>query len=336
MPILIKQAQAPSIFGLVDPNAREMPNMQTLYVDNHVLAHEDNLPMLANLCAPNTGLRLVVSQWLLVEIANFGDKIGAIKRCEFLDSLKPLWMIERMHIQRHEVRRFLWINYFKSDAEPFSAFSEYLSVILSYDQGSSVPLGYTARKWLEDTCVTDVNEEKKRVVFALKTLQGADPKKKKSIEVDIFQEWVLHKIPEYDPEGRPMAKAARQELLGFCYANQKDFYSMCPAMALEDRLCEVRARDPNRVPKESDAIDLQHAVAALSYCDFFITGDRCALFNIEQVARELKSIKTAKTFKTLQALAASLLGLDMEGLTGGEVVNLRPASACALPVLARP
>ncbi|MEW6657689.1 MAG: hypothetical protein AB1424_03415 [Thermodesulfobacteriota bacterium] len=128
----------------------------------------------------------------------------------------------------------------------------------------------------------------------------------KSIDADIFREWVLPKIPEYDPEDRPMAKAVRQELLEFCYANQKDFYSTCPAMAVEDKLCEIRARDPNRVPKESDAIDLQHAVAALSYCDFFITGDRYALFNIEQVARELQSIKTAKTFKTLQSLAGSL------------------------------
>ncbi|MEW6657690.1 MAG: hypothetical protein AB1424_03420 [Thermodesulfobacteriota bacterium] len=140
------------------------------------MANKDNLPMLASLCAPNTGLRLVVSQWLLVEIRNFGDRIGAIKRGEFLDSLNPLWMIERLHIQRHEVRRFLWINYFKRDAEPFSVFSEHLSVVLSYDEGSSAPIGYTAKKWLEDTDVTDVNDEKKRVVSALQTLQSADPK----------------------------------------------------------------------------------------------------------------------------------------------------------------
>ncbi|HEY9073334.1 MAG TPA: hypothetical protein VIN67_04295, partial [Desulfobaccales bacterium] len=181
--------------------------MQTLYVDNDVLAIEDNLPMLATLCAPNNSLRLVVSQWLLVEIANFGDRIEAIKRCEFLDSLKPLWMIERLHIQKHEVRRFVWIDYFKCASEPFSVFNEYLSEVLSYDEGSNVPLGYTAKKWLEDTDVTDVNVEKPRVVSALKTLQSADQNKMKRIKGNIFREWVLPKIPERDPDDRPMTRA---------------------------------------------------------------------------------------------------------------------------------
>ena len=42
-------------------------------------------------------------------------------------------------------------------------------------------------------------------------------------------------------------------------------------MGVEHIVCEARTRDPNRQPTESDAIDLQHTVLGLSYCDALVT-----------------------------------------------------------------
>ena len=42
-------------------------------------------------------------------------------------------------------------------------------------------------------------------------------------------------------------------------------------MGVEHFVCEARTRDPNRQPTESDAIDLQHTVLGLSYCDVLVT-----------------------------------------------------------------
>jgi hypothetical protein len=68
-----------------------------------------------------------------------------------------------------------------------------------------------------------------------------------------------------------MKKADRDTLAGFCWANRDEFYRECPAMGVEHFVCEARTRDPNRPPSESDAIDLQHTVLGLSYCDVLVT-----------------------------------------------------------------
>ena len=68
-----------------------------------------------------------------------------------------------------------------------------------------------------------------------------------------------------------MKKADRDTLAEFCWANRDQFYRECPAMGVEHFVCEARTRDPNRQPTESDAIDLQHTVLGLSYCDALVT-----------------------------------------------------------------
>jgi hypothetical protein len=42
-------------------------------------------------------------------------------------------------------------------------------------------------------------------------------------------------------------------------------------MGVEHFVCEARTLDPNRQSTESDAIDLQHTVLGLSYCDVLVT-----------------------------------------------------------------
>jgi hypothetical protein len=74
-----------------------------------------------------------------------------------------------------------------------------------------------------------------------------------------------------DPSGLLIKKADRDTLAGSCWANRNQFYGECPAMGVEHFVCEARTRDPNRQPTESDAIDLQHTVLGLSYCDALVT-----------------------------------------------------------------
>jgi hypothetical protein len=73
-----------------------------------------------------------------------------------------------------------------------------------------------------------------------------------------------------------MSRGQREELARVCFASRVQFYRECLAMAVEHFLCEARTRDPGRKPEEADAIDLQHGVLALSYCDAFVTEDRYA------------------------------------------------------------
>jgi hypothetical protein len=65
---------------------------------------------------------------------------------------------------------------------------------------------------------------------------------------------------------------SQDERIDFLMANQTQLYRECPVLAIEDALAEVRARD-SFVPKISHAADFQHAMAALAYCDHFVTRD---------------------------------------------------------------
>ena len=55
-------------------------------------------------------------------------------------------------------------------------------------------------------------------------------------------------------------------------ANRAKLYQECPTLAIEDALRRVRANDSFK-PNASHAADLQHAMAALGYCDHFVTRD---------------------------------------------------------------
>jgi hypothetical protein len=86
--------------------------MKTVYIDHHIIAretggHPANWQLLATILADNPDWRLAVSECNLLEIASDGDKARARRRAAFIDSLKPVWMMERLDIQKREVMAFL-------------------------------------------------------------------------------------------------------------------------------------------------------------------------------------------------------------------------------------
>jgi hypothetical protein len=96
-----------------------------------------------------------------------------------------------------------------------------------------------------------------------------------------------------------MSKAQKNELAALCYATRDRFFRECPAMAVEHYLCEARTRDPSRVPEEADAIDLQHGVLGLSYCNSFVTGDRYAFSTATHAIKSLPLLKLATLHRKL-------------------------------------
>jgi hypothetical protein len=90
---------------------------------------------------------------------------------------------------------------------------------------------------------------------------------------EVFGAVMAGVVPDVDPRGRALRKAQQQELINYCWNNRIEFTAACPTIAVDDALCEARISDPKRRPRESDGIDLAHAVMALGYCDYFIMRD---------------------------------------------------------------
>jgi hypothetical protein len=219
--------------------------------------------------AANPEWRLAVSECNLLEIASDGDKARAQCRAAFIDVLKPEWMMERLDIQKCEVEAFLWKNHFLIDPAPFGVFHEHLSQVTIHHARPII--GETAASWVARINPTEIDGAKRQTVSSLGTLQAATKQQKQQIDEAVFRAWVGPKIPVRDPGGLLTKKADRDTLAGFCWANRDQFYRECPAMGVEHFVCEARTRDPNRQPTESDAIDLQHTVLGLSYCDALVT-----------------------------------------------------------------
>jgi hypothetical protein len=121
--------------------------------------------------------------------------------------------------KKREVRCFAWVDYFKPLPDEFNVFCDHFSTVLSYSLRAKVPLGCNARKFVEwFSGIEELDEVKRRTVESLRTLQSADPKKKRLIEPQVFQEWVLPKMPDVDPFGRLLKKTTQREITEYCYA----------------------------------------------------------------------------------------------------------------------
>jgi hypothetical protein len=251
-----------------------LPLRKTLYLDHQYIARETqgqptHWHQLSAMLAANPEWHLAVSECNLLEIASDGDKARARRRAAFIDSLKPAWMMERLDIQKNEVKSFLWKNHFTVNPAPFSVFHEHLSQVTIHH--TQPIIGETAASWVARVDPTEIDAAKRQTVSSLRTLQAATKQQKQQIDEAVFRAWIGPKIPLRDTAGVLMRRADRDTLAAFCWANRDHFYRECPAMGVEHFVCEARIRDPNRQPAESDAIDLQHTVLGLSYCDVLVT-----------------------------------------------------------------
>ena len=140
--------------------------------------------------------------------------------------MRPHWLLERLDIQKQEVKHFLWEHYFSVQAEPLKAITDRLSIVLSYQMAAKVPLGMSARKWVD--LFTDIEEldfVKKKTVDCLTTLQNADPKKKRSTKEQVFRDWVALKMPEKCPAGKLLTRDERRELANFWAQAKESIFS---------------------------------------------------------------------------------------------------------------
>src|SRR5260370_5685286 len=53
-------------------------------------------------------MTVVVSSWHLIETANTSNLANAEELAEFIDSLKPAWLLERRNIQKLDVQEDFW------------------------------------------------------------------------------------------------------------------------------------------------------------------------------------------------------------------------------------
>jgi len=272
-----------------------MSEILILYIDHSVVSHEPSWAPLGEVLA-SSKLRLALSLWNLVEIANAADQAQRERRLSFLERFKPLWIVERVEVQRQEVRSFLWQQKFGVVPAEVCVVTPHLSVVDSYHTGSRARVGLTARTWIDGIDLSSLGKLKHLAPAALSSLQTIDKKAFGERQHEIFGAWIKGLIPAIDPEGKALSVAQRIDLLNFCEKHQDQFLAACKSLAVEDALTTARISDLNRKPKPTDGIDLMHSVIALAYCDIFLVRDRFVRFCCEHATRSLRTTKLAQIY----------------------------------------
>ena len=250
--------------------------------------------------------QLALSLWNLFEIGSASDTTQQEQRLAFLMKFNPLWILERVDIQRLEVRAFLWKEKFGVSLEPLQVIRRHLSEVESYHAGPETRIGLTPTQWINGVYFRRYDEHKKAAPTALRQLQALGAKKIAQRQDEIFQKWIEGLLPKGDPEDRPFSKAELSGLKAFCAKNQTAFYSACPAMAVEDALTRARTATPARNPQNSDGIDLMHAVVALAYCDCFLVRDGFVFQCCEHVRKDLSEMTLATVYREAEELEKML------------------------------
>jgi hypothetical protein len=256
-----------------------------LYIDHSIVTRSQWWPSLHR-AVSDARCRLVLSVWNLYEIGNGADEEQKSARLAFLESLDPLWAVERLGVQEQEVKRFLWAHKFQVQPDDLIVICPSFSVVNSLLSGTQSVIGETPEQFMRGIDFDIMNRLKKLSPAAQTTLKAADPAALRTKEPEIFARWIFESVPPCAPNGKTLTLDERKSLAAWCFERRAQFLSECPLFAVEDAITTDRTKDRTTKPKESDGPDMQHAVVGLAYCDIFFTADGNQARNIE-VARRM-------------------------------------------------
>jgi hypothetical protein len=275
--------------------------MPTLYIDHSIVTHPASWTPVDDVLTSGKA-RLALSLWNLFEIGSASDRAQQDQRLTFLIKFNPLWVLERVQIERREIRAFLWKEKLQIEPEPVDAFRRHLSEVESYMVGSQTRIGVTPRQWIDSIDFPRYDQSKQLAPTALRQLQTLSPKDVAARQDEIFEKWIEGLLPTRLPAGSACSRAELSEFSKFCLDNQAAFYEACPAMAVENAMTRARTTTAARNPQSSDGIDLMHAVVALAYCDYFLLRDGFVFQCCEHARKELSGRQLATVFRDAEEL----------------------------------
>ena len=235
---------------------------------------------------------------ILFEIGAASDEAQQSARLAFFESLNPLWAVERLGVQRQEVKRFLWTHKFQIQPDDLTVITPSFSVVNYLLGGSQSIIGVTPKQFIRGIDLDTLNTLKKRSPVAQATLKGADPAALKSKEPEIFARWIFKLVPIWAPNGKILTREERMNMAEWCRDRRDHFLPECPSLAVEDAITTDRTRDRTGKPKELDGPDMQPAVVGLAYCNIFFTADGNQAKSADAARRMLMGLDLAQVCKT--------------------------------------
>lgn len=283
--------------------------MKKLYLDHHVLVDESQWPLLRDITGRGV-TKLALSSWNLVEIAQANDANQRHRRIEYVSSLSPVFVHDKITLQRFELRNFAWLYYFQAGFFPFSAFAVTFPDYLLENFNIPVRPDYALADYFRNARpehLVPIRAQQDEAVLALQALQTASRQRLAQIEKETFALYLTSRLPVTAPDGTHLSDAAAADMAEFCFERRDTLYRLSPALFVEEELSAKRRQNAVRRPSRSDVADLMHSVVGLAYCDAFVTRDGFARACCDhaKAALDRQGVRTAKLFRTLGEFVAT-------------------------------
>lgn len=214
----------------------------------------------------DAGYRVVLSAWHAYELAKSENTYHVDACCAFIEQLDPLWLSNNNFVKREEITRFLKRARGKGDHQ-VRAFNQTVSQMWA-TYGGIVLIGETftgtvAALRATPGAIDEINTAAAETPGAIRVAREAQERGYNFDAAPIFdREYFSAFIDPADHDG-----------LDYVMNHRTEVYASCPAVAVDDMLARIRVSE-KFVPQAADAADLQHALAALAYCDYFVSDDK--------------------------------------------------------------
>lgn len=218
-------------------------------------------------------LQVVVSSWHLIETANTKDVDKAVHLADFIDSLRPVWLLERHNIQTLEVQEnFYRFAKLEFEGLPRVGTRSYAIATLNGQKDSpkfNIPSRAFVEQWIRHPEQMDVL--KKTYEDNAKALDGLrqaikDGKMTDEISKKADQVFLKALLPATTPNGLEVPRGLAAE-----YVERGDINSI-PTRAIEHAISDHEWKSMGRTDANS-LIDKFHLIPALQYVDELISDD---------------------------------------------------------------
>lgn len=248
--------------------------MPTVYLDYNIIVKSAGSPAApyedawqkACIALLDAGYRIVLSAWHAYEMAKSENPHHLDACCAFIEQLNPLWLSNNNFVKHEEIARFLKCARGKGERQ-VRVFNQTVSQMWA-TYGGIVLIGETFAGTVAALRSTPgaINEINTAAAETPGAIRAAREAQEKGYDFDAN--------PIFDREYfGAFIDPADQVGLEYVMNHRNEVYASCQAIAVDDILTRIRVSDKFG-PKAADAADLQHALAALAYCDYFVSDDK--------------------------------------------------------------
>lgn len=230
-------------------------------------------------------VNVVVSSWNLIETAGTKDVSKAVRLADFIDSLRPTWLLERHDIQTLEVQEdFFRFAKLEFDGSPRLGTRSLVMATLNGQKDSpkfDIPSRAFVEQWIRHPDQLDVLKKSyEDNAKALDVLRQAvkDGKMTDDIKKRADRVFLKAVLPATTPKGLEIPRELAAEFI-----ERADINSI-PTRAIENAISDYEWESMGRTDRNS-LIDKFHLIPALQYVDEIVSDDKF-LYRLYPVAEK--------------------------------------------------